>query len=220
MTPELGRTKLFTVAFAAILLTTGGMLGCTKVASVTIVSTPVRSTASGSERFGVTIRQPDPPPRIHLGLKDIDDKAVTAACSTCHATLRSRRTSPGGIRRRSERSPHFLQRCLARPSTKQRRARSSSTRQHSKNSGHWAMSRTAGTMGGRAIVDVSQLRHPGSRSPDLTVPHHVGEIAQGRRSGVQRIPVRDDQVRLLPGLDGARRVRLAQSARDVLPDEA
>jgi formate-dependent nitrite reductase cytochrome c552 subunit len=52
-------------------------------------SQPIASLTEPSnspDKFPITIRQPDGPPRINLGTVDATGKQLTAACSTCHAT--------------------------------------------------------------------------------------------------------------------------------------
>lgn len=44
------------------------------------------SESTGRSLFPISIRKPDGPPRVPTGAVDANGKAVTAACSTCHAT--------------------------------------------------------------------------------------------------------------------------------------
>ena len=92
---ELGNTVVPSVArrrwlvigsLVAVSIMASWLLAGSQFARFTEPSDADTETVVNASRFAVVIRQPDGPPRTELGISDGAGNAVTAGCSTCHAT--------------------------------------------------------------------------------------------------------------------------------------
>jgi formate-dependent nitrite reductase cytochrome c552 subunit len=73
--------------FAAVWALQAGESASDREASLETPSTTGdNSEKTGRDRFGVSIRKPDGPPRVLTGTFDAHGNAVTVSCSTCHTT--------------------------------------------------------------------------------------------------------------------------------------